>query len=168
MSIDKLAREGRITPTTNNIIRTKEAEGEIGWLSDKEFSTAIISQLLGEDWYVTDPLSRDQILYEAFIEIVTKYTPNRDRKANKEYMAKYLDCVTTFRKAQTDYKLDITEKEIVYLSNKLANIATEPMEVRKGLTFKILYSDPVYLRVLARNNAECIKKFIKEHEIKTD
>lgn len=42
------------------------------------------------------------------------------------------------------------------------------MLVFKELTFKILYSDPVYLRVLARNNAECIKEFIKEHKIKTD
>lgn len=42
------------------------------------------------------------------------------------------------------------------------------MLVFKELTFKILYSDPVYLIVLARNNAECIKEFIKEHKIKTD
>ena len=42
------------------------------------------------------------------------------------------------------------------------------MLVFKELTFKILYSDPVYLRVLARNNAECIKEFIKEHNKQCD
>ena len=43
-------------------------------VSDAEFRAFIIDYLLGEDWYVVDPLGRNQINEIALYEILEKYS----------------------------------------------------------------------------------------------
>jgi hypothetical protein len=43
-------------------------------ISDAEFRSFIIDYLLGEDWYVTDPLGQTQINEIALYEILEKYS----------------------------------------------------------------------------------------------
>ena len=49
-------------------------------ISDAEFRTFIIQYLLGENWYVVDPLGQTQINEIALYEILEKYS----RKYRKE------------------------------------------------------------------------------------
>ena len=51
-------------------------------VSDKEFRTFIIDYLLGEDWYVVDPLGQTQINELALYKILKKYS-KRYRKECK-------------------------------------------------------------------------------------
>lgn len=53
-------------------------------LSDEEFRHFIVDYLLGEDWYVVDPLGREQINEIALYEILHKYSK---RYRNEEYKA---------------------------------------------------------------------------------
>lgn len=56
-------------------------------LSDAEFRYFIIDYLLGEDWYVVDPLGRTQINEIALYQILEKYSKRyrkEKRKAIKE------------------------------------------------------------------------------------
>ena len=43
-------------------------------VSDAEFSGFIVDYLLGEDWYVVDPLGQTQINEIALYEILEKYS----------------------------------------------------------------------------------------------
>ncbi len=43
-------------------------------ISDAEFRTFIINYLLGESWYVVDPLGQTQINEIALIKILEKYS----------------------------------------------------------------------------------------------
>ena len=54
-------------------------------ISDAEFRKFAIDYLLGEDWYVVDPLGQSQINEEALFEILEKYSKRfrRERKAWK-------------------------------------------------------------------------------------
>ena len=52
-------------------------------ISDTEFIMFIIDYLLGEDWYVVDPLGRTQIIEEALFEILEKYS-KRFRKEKRQ------------------------------------------------------------------------------------
>ncbi len=54
-------------------------------VSDAEFRTFIIDYLLGEDWYVIDPLGPAQINEIALYEILEKYS-KRYRKERKKYL----------------------------------------------------------------------------------
>lgn len=49
-------------------------------ISDADFRRFIIQYLLGDDWYVVDPLGQTQINEIALIEILEKYS----RKYRKE------------------------------------------------------------------------------------
>ena len=51
-------------------------------VSDAEFRRFVIDYLLGEDWYVVDPLGRTQINEIALYEILEKYS-KRYRKEIK-------------------------------------------------------------------------------------
>ena len=51
-------------------------------ISDTEFRAIIIDYLLGEDWYVVDPLGQTQINEIALYEILEKYS-KRYRKECK-------------------------------------------------------------------------------------
>lgn len=51
-------------------------------VSDAEFRTFIIDYLLGEDWYVVDPIRQTQINEIALYEILEKYS-RRYRKECK-------------------------------------------------------------------------------------
>ena len=42
-------------------------------MTDAEFRRAIIDSLLGEDWYVVDPLSPEQVNEVAFHQILQRY-----------------------------------------------------------------------------------------------
>ena len=53
-------------------------------VSDAEFRTFIINYLLGEDWYVVDPLGQTQINEIALYEILEKYS-RRYRKEIKRW-----------------------------------------------------------------------------------
>lgn len=57
-------------------------------ISDGEFREFIIDYVLGEDWYVTDPLGQTQINEIALHEILRKCS-KRYRKERKEYMSEY-------------------------------------------------------------------------------
>lgn len=52
-------------------------------VTDAEFRAFIIDYLLGEDWYVVDPLGQTQINEIALYEILEKYS-NRYRKECKD------------------------------------------------------------------------------------
>ena len=52
-------------------------------ITDKEFVNFIIEYLLGEDWYVADPLGHDQINQVALEEILDKYS----KEFRKELLA---------------------------------------------------------------------------------
>ena len=52
-------------------------------VSDAEFRRFIIDYLLGEDWYVVDPLGQTQINEIALHEILEKYS----KRYKKEYKA---------------------------------------------------------------------------------
>lgn len=54
-------------------------------VSDAEFRQFIIDYLLGEDWYVVDPLGRKQINEIALYKILEKYS-KRYRKEHKLYL----------------------------------------------------------------------------------
>ena len=56
-------------------------------VSDKEFRAFIIDYLLGEDWYVVDPLGQTQINEIALYEILEKYSKRyrREKKAREKY-----------------------------------------------------------------------------------
>ena len=43
-------------------------------ISDKEFREFAIKYLLGEDWYVSDPISQTQVNEIALYEILNKYS----------------------------------------------------------------------------------------------
>lgn len=53
-------------------------------ISDAEFRAFIIDYLLGENWYVVDPIGRDQINELAMYEILEKYS-KRYRKEYKKF-----------------------------------------------------------------------------------
>lgn len=52
-------------------------------ITDSEFRQFIIDYLLGEDWYVVDPLGQTQINELALYEILDKFS-RRYRKEHKE------------------------------------------------------------------------------------
>ena len=52
-------------------------------VSDSEFRAFVIDYLLGEDWYVVDPLGQTQINEIALYEILEKYS-ERYRKECKD------------------------------------------------------------------------------------
>jgi len=52
-------------------------------ISDEEFRKFIIQYLLGEDWYVSDPIGRTQINEIALYEILNKYS--KRYKKEKRY-----------------------------------------------------------------------------------
>ena len=54
-------------------------------VSDAEFRAFIIDYLLGEDWYVVDPLGQTQINEIALYKILKKYS-KRYRKEHKLYL----------------------------------------------------------------------------------
>ena len=56
-------------------------------MSDHEFEQYIIQYLLGEDWYVVDPIGHTQVLEIALIEILRKYS-RKYRKEEKLYYKK--------------------------------------------------------------------------------
>ena len=51
-------------------------------ITDREFVKFAIDYLLGEDWYVVDPLGKDQINEIALYEILNKYS-KKFRKERK-------------------------------------------------------------------------------------
>lgn len=55
-------------------------------ISDSEFRKEIIDYLLGKDWYVEDPISKNQINVVALYEIQLKYKKNdKLKKAFKAF-----------------------------------------------------------------------------------
>lgn len=54
-------------------------------ISDTEFRTFIIDYLLGEDWYVVDPLGQTQINEIALYKILEKHSKryNKEEKGRK-------------------------------------------------------------------------------------
>lgn len=53
-------------------------------ISDSDFRHFIINYLLGDDWYVTDPISQEQVNEIALCEILKKYS-KRFRKEYKKH-----------------------------------------------------------------------------------
>ena len=53
-------------------------------ITDKEFVNFIIEYLLGEDWYVSDPLGHNQVNQIALEEILDKYS-KKFRKELSDY-----------------------------------------------------------------------------------
>lgn len=67
--------------------KNREDKGNIFGVgvSDAEFRKFIISYLLGDDWYVVDPLGQTQINEIALYEILEKYSKRyrKERKSRK-------------------------------------------------------------------------------------
>ena len=76
----------RLTEFMNERYKNREDKDNIFGVgvSDAEFRTFIINYLLGEDWYVTDPLGQTQINEIALYEILEKYS-KQYRKERKAY-----------------------------------------------------------------------------------
>lgn len=53
-------------------------------ISDAEFRRFVINYLLGEDWYVTDPLGQTQINEIALKEILEKYSRQYRKECRQE------------------------------------------------------------------------------------
>ncbi len=53
-------------------------------MSDSEFRKFIIDYLLGEDWYVVDPLGKTQINEIALYKILEKYSKRYRKEYRKE------------------------------------------------------------------------------------
>jgi hypothetical protein len=73
-----------LTEFMNERYKNREDKGNIFGVgvSDSEFRSFIIDYLLGDDWYVTDPLGQTQINEIALYEILEKYS-RRYRKEIK-------------------------------------------------------------------------------------
>lgn len=73
-------------------------------MTDAEFTNFIIYELLGEDWYVTDPLSHEQISEIAFHEIMAKYKSGRYKKywKNMNYIRIYFKVEPPTKEAYLD------------------------------------------------------------------
>jgi hypothetical protein len=73
-----------LTEFMNERYKNREDKGNIFGVgvSDAEFRSFIIDYLLGDDWYVTDPLGQTQINEIALYEILEKYS-RRYRKEIK-------------------------------------------------------------------------------------
>lgn len=56
-------------------------------VTDKEFRDIVIEYLLGEDWYVIDPIGREQVNYEALFSILRKHS----RRFREEMAARRTD-----------------------------------------------------------------------------
>ncbi len=54
-------------------------------ISDAEFRAFTIDYLLGEDWYVTDPLSQTQVNEIALVEILKKYSKRYKKEIKDEH-----------------------------------------------------------------------------------
>jgi len=55
-------------------------------VSDAEFRTFIIDYLLGEDWYVVDPLGQTQINEIALYKILEKYSKRYKKERKNKYV----------------------------------------------------------------------------------
>ncbi len=83
MSYEKLLKQKRIYPGTFEYIKhkydtRKDKENLYGvGLSDTEFASILITELLGEDWYIVDPLSHTQCNEVALLEILERYSPKK-------------------------------------------------------------------------------------------
>lgn len=53
-------------------------------ISDRVFVDFVIDYLLGEDWYVTDPLGREQINEIALTQILEKYSKKYRKETRKQ------------------------------------------------------------------------------------
>ena len=83
MSYQKLYKKGKLYPKTYEYMREKYDKRDdpdniwgVG-MTKTEFANLIILELLGEDWYCSDPLSETQINEVAFLEIIEKYRKRR-------------------------------------------------------------------------------------------
>lgn len=56
-------------------------------ISDCDFRHFIIKYLLGEDWYVTDPISQEQVNEIALCEILKKYSKHFRKEFKKHKKA---------------------------------------------------------------------------------
>ena len=84
--LDDLYKKGKISVKTYCYIDSKYKKRDdkdnvygIGMDND-EFRYFIINELLGDNWYVVDPLSQTQINEIAFYEIMNKYKKEGKRK----------------------------------------------------------------------------------------
>lgn len=55
---------------------------ELG-MSGQDFANVVIKELLGDDWYVVDPIPAEQINIIALEEILEKYSPRKKDKGPK-------------------------------------------------------------------------------------
>jgi hypothetical protein len=70
-------------------------------VSDAEFRTFIIDYLLGEDWYVTDPLGQTQINEIALYEILKKHS----KRYKKEYRSRKKELRKMLKNAVRAYRV---------------------------------------------------------------
>lgn len=59
-------------------------------ITDKEFIHFAIRYLLGEDWYVVDPLGHEQVNQIALEEILYKYCKEFRKEVEKELERKWI------------------------------------------------------------------------------
>lgn len=62
-------------------------------ISDAEFRAFIIDYLLGEDWYVVDPLGQTQINEIALYEILKKYSKRYRKECKDRKRGKNMDII---------------------------------------------------------------------------
>ena len=88
----RLLKEKRIYKSTVDFINDKYDLSKVNavggniygaGLTDAEFADLIITEFLGKDWYVVDPLSGSQVNETAFYEIISRYSPKMKDKGNR-------------------------------------------------------------------------------------
>ena len=78
-----------------NFIRDKEAQRKdkdnifCTGISDTEFVKFAIKYLLGDDWYVVDPLGYSQTTQLALEDILFKYSKQFKKEINKQFKKEY-------------------------------------------------------------------------------
>lgn len=89
--MERLMKKKRIYPSTYRFFKDKyynriDRDNIFGvGITDTEFTSLIIKELLGKDWYVTDPLGHNQINEIALISILEKYSPKKKQYRKVEY-----------------------------------------------------------------------------------
>ena len=74
-------------------------------ICDADFRHFIINYLLSDDWYVTDPISQEQVNEIALCEILEKYS-KRFKKERKKHKRKEVKSMTDNEKAFDKYPKD--------------------------------------------------------------
>lgn len=150
-----------------NFIRNKQAQREdkdnifCTGISDAEFVKFAIKYLLGDGWYVVDPLGHSQVTQLALEDILFKYS-KQFKKEYKQFKKEYKQLKKERRKAMRKQKEGFTIKVkgpefkglVEMLKSRGINLHIEDVNVEEDIfTLRAFASDDVY--VLKSSDMKC-------------